>query len=399
MTTDERIENREKGLAAARRLNRWLPACAAVCLGLIFAWVFFAQPGPLGTAQASGPANPYEAENTKLQADFNLLKRENERLRKELDEAKKDKAAAPTDAQGPPTPQPATAQAQAVDVTAKVIRANSFILKDENDKVRAVLSMEAGGRRLGLFNATGKELAFLEVTEKTGPVLTFMDAAGRQVWSTANATPSPAPAKRPKPTLADVAGAVPAHVKQRPENLWTPAELGQHVLEAQEATELDTLQRKEKESWNACVNILLSLQDPVARNDAYQKYIKDVSSLRSPNATVNRKFQHYLSEVMPERQAYFNAVNRNATPPPPPPPPPASTPTAPATPRQVAPPVEVAPPAPRSRLCPMCNGSGKGLICPHCNDTGKDGPFNCPFCNGRGSEPCKRCNGKGTVSD
>ena len=193
MTTDERIEDLEKGLASARRLGRWLPTCAAVCLGLIFTWVFFAQPGPLGTAQAEGPANPYEAENTKLLAEFNLLKRENERLRKELDEAKKDKtAAAPTDAQGQPASQPANAQAQAVDETAKVIRANSFILKDENDKVRAVLSMEAGGRRLGLFNAAGKKLAFLEVTEKTGPVLTFIDAAGRQVWSTANATPSPA---------------------------------------------------------------------------------------------------------------------------------------------------------------------------------------------------------------
>ena len=146
MTTEERLENLERELARAKRRNRRLLMCAAVCLGLIFTWGFFAQPGRLGKAQASGPANPYEAENTKLQAEFNLLKREKERLLKELDEAKKDKsAAAPTDAQGPSAPQPATAQVQAVDVTAKVIRANSFILKDENDKVRAVLDVIKGG--------------------------------------------------------------------------------------------------------------------------------------------------------------------------------------------------------------------------------------------------------------
>ena len=123
MTTDERIEDLERGLASARRLNRRLPTSAAVCLGLIFTWVFFAQPGPLGTAQASGPANPYEAENTKLQADFNLLKRENERLRKELDEAKKDKSpAAPTDAQGPSTPQPVATQPPSPDEPPATVR-------------------------------------------------------------------------------------------------------------------------------------------------------------------------------------------------------------------------------------------------------------------------------------
>ena len=199
MTTDKRIENLERVLPSGKRRNCWVVIFAAVCLGLIFTWVFFAQPGPLGTAQAAGPANPYEAENTKLQAEANLLKRENERLRKELDEAKKDKsAAAPTDTRGPSTPQPASAQAGAVDATAKVVLANSFILKDENDKVRAVLNMETGGRRLGLFNAAGKELAFLELTEKTGPVLTFVDAAGRQVWSSTDPTASAASSVSPK---------------------------------------------------------------------------------------------------------------------------------------------------------------------------------------------------------
>jgi hypothetical protein len=123
MTTDERLENLEKGLASARRLNRRLPTSAAVCLGLIFTWGFFAQPSQLGTAQAEGPANPYEAEVTRLQAEVNLLKRENERLRKELDEAKKDKSATPpTDAQGPSAPEPAATQPPGPDEPPTAVR-------------------------------------------------------------------------------------------------------------------------------------------------------------------------------------------------------------------------------------------------------------------------------------
>jgi len=123
MTTEERLENLERELARAKRRNRWLLICAAVCLGLIFAWVLFAQPGLLGTAQASDPANPYEAEIARLQAEVNLLKRENDRLQKELDEAKKDKsAAAPTDAQEPSAPQPATAQPPDPDEPPTAIR-------------------------------------------------------------------------------------------------------------------------------------------------------------------------------------------------------------------------------------------------------------------------------------
>ena len=130
MTTEERLENLERELARAKRRNRRLLICAAVCLGTIFAWVFFAQPGLLGTAQASDPANPNEDEITKLQteitrlqAEVNLLKRENERLRKELDEAKKDKSAsAPTDAQGPSVPQPAATQTPGPDEPPTAVR-------------------------------------------------------------------------------------------------------------------------------------------------------------------------------------------------------------------------------------------------------------------------------------
>lgn len=50
MTTDERIENLEKGLASARRLNRWLLAAAGLALGV---WILA---GTLGPTTAVAPA-------------------------------------------------------------------------------------------------------------------------------------------------------------------------------------------------------------------------------------------------------------------------------------------------------------------------------------------------------
>ena len=41
MTIDERIENLEKGLASARRFNRWLLAAVGLALG---AWILAAAP-------------------------------------------------------------------------------------------------------------------------------------------------------------------------------------------------------------------------------------------------------------------------------------------------------------------------------------------------------------------
>jgi hypothetical protein len=56
MTTDERIENLEKGLASARRFNRWLLAAVGVALG---AWLLAGTLGPrTAGAQAAGAAAP-----------------------------------------------------------------------------------------------------------------------------------------------------------------------------------------------------------------------------------------------------------------------------------------------------------------------------------------------------
>ena len=55
MTTEERMDHLERELARAKRRNHRLMIGFAVCLGMIFAWVFFTQPSRLGTAQAEGP--------------------------------------------------------------------------------------------------------------------------------------------------------------------------------------------------------------------------------------------------------------------------------------------------------------------------------------------------------
>ena len=53
MTTDERIENLEKGLASARRFNRWLLAAVGLALGV---WILAGTFGPTMAAAPTGAA-------------------------------------------------------------------------------------------------------------------------------------------------------------------------------------------------------------------------------------------------------------------------------------------------------------------------------------------------------
>ena len=50
MTTDQRIENLEKGLASARSLNRWLLAAVGLALGV---WILAGTFGPTMAAPLS----------------------------------------------------------------------------------------------------------------------------------------------------------------------------------------------------------------------------------------------------------------------------------------------------------------------------------------------------------
>ena len=115
MTTDERIENLEKGLVSARRLNRWLLAAVGVALGV---WILV---GTFGPATAGAPAG---------------------------------------------------------GGAVKEIRANRFVLEDKNGNQRAILDVDADGPGLSLFDAAGKTRAGLSVTAG-GPSLGLLDAAGK----------------------------------------------------------------------------------------------------------------------------------------------------------------------------------------------------------------------------
>ncbi|MFA5107880.1 MAG: hypothetical protein WC497_06215 [Patescibacteria group bacterium] len=61
----------------------------------------------------------------------------------------------------------------------RIIRANSFILEDENGKTRASLSMgkDRGGPGLAMYDENGKTRAVLDVS-KNGPALNMQDENG-----------------------------------------------------------------------------------------------------------------------------------------------------------------------------------------------------------------------------
>ena len=84
MTTDERIENLEKGLASARRFNRWLLAAVGLALGI---WILAGTVGPRtveGQAEPKAVAETRRRLNAEIDLDFektsldNVLKYINE---------------------------------------------------------------------------------------------------------------------------------------------------------------------------------------------------------------------------------------------------------------------------------------------------------------------------------
>jgi hypothetical protein len=115
MTTDQRIENLEKGLASARRFNRWLLAAVGLALGV---WILAGTFGPIMAAAPGGGG------------------------------------------------------------AVKEIRANRFVVEDENGRVRAVLAVHKetkvvdgmppipeGRTSLDLFDEKGKARVSLTLSE------------------------------------------------------------------------------------------------------------------------------------------------------------------------------------------------------------------------------------------
>ena len=113
MTTEERLEKLERELARANRHNRWLLAGVVLAIvGLSLAWTW--------------------------------------------------------------TKTTAIAQAQGLGTTTKVIRANEFILEDENHKPRASLGATKDGAKLSLYDKNGKGGVMLGAT-KDGANLSLYD--------------------------------------------------------------------------------------------------------------------------------------------------------------------------------------------------------------------------------
>jgi hypothetical protein len=125
MTTDERFENLEKGLASARRLNRWLLAAVGLALGV---WILAGTFGPTMAAAPGGVG--------------------------------------------------AIAETYAPNWFVKEVRANRFVLEDENGQVRAALSVSKDGPWLSMFDENGKTRAELRVS-KVGPGLSLLDEKGK----------------------------------------------------------------------------------------------------------------------------------------------------------------------------------------------------------------------------
>jgi hypothetical protein len=115
MTTDQRIENLEKGLASARRFSRWLLAAVGLALGV---WILAGTFGPTMAAAPGGAG------------------------------------------------------------TVKEIRANRFVIEDENGKTRAVLTTTKDGPMLALFDTNGKLRARLTASNDE-PKLVMFDENGK----------------------------------------------------------------------------------------------------------------------------------------------------------------------------------------------------------------------------
>ncbi len=74
------------------------------------------------------------------------------------------------------------ASTQPARAALKVVRANEFILEDENGKNRAQLGVDKNGSVLSLYGENGKKRAELGVV-KAGAGLVLADEKGKVLWS------------------------------------------------------------------------------------------------------------------------------------------------------------------------------------------------------------------------
>ena len=148
MTTDERIENLEKGLASARRLNRWLLAAVGLALGV---WILAGTFGPTMAAAPGAAAAVKE-----VRANRFLVEDENGKVRASLDAS---------------------------------MNAPGLTLFDENGKPSASLDGSKISRGLALFDENGKVRASLDAS-RNALGLTLFDEKGKVTWGTPESAPA-----------------------------------------------------------------------------------------------------------------------------------------------------------------------------------------------------------------
>jgi len=181
MTTDERIEELERGLASARRFNRWLLAAVGVALGLS---VLAGALGPTTAgAQAGGVGAPADvaadAARERAGMDTGTVTPEGKyigpRVRTPEERAAAGEYVHPEVLHRYRLEQ---AKKQAELATVNEVRARRFVLVDEAGKTRAALQMVPTGAGLDLYDAAGKRRAALSA-DKLGARLALLDENGR----------------------------------------------------------------------------------------------------------------------------------------------------------------------------------------------------------------------------
>jgi hypothetical protein len=183
MTTEERIENLEKGLASARRLNRWLLAAVGLALGV---WILA---GTFGPATAAAPAGG--AAVREVRANRFVVEDENGKARAVLAVHKE----SPVIDGMPSIPQGSTSldlfdEKGKVRISMTVTergtglfgglfgRSTGLHLLDENGKPRVELGALRDDPGMYLYDETGRTRASL-LTTKDGPRLTLSDEKGK----------------------------------------------------------------------------------------------------------------------------------------------------------------------------------------------------------------------------
>jgi len=161
MTTDERIENLEKGLASARRFNRWLLAAVGLALGV---WILA---GTFGPTMAAAPASGGAAKE--VRANRFVVEDANGKVRAELNVSKDGSVLGLRDENGKPR--------IVLGVVAGLKDEPMLCLSDENGKPRAALSVTKDGPVLSLFDSENeKPLVTLQGTKVVA--LTLRDENG-----------------------------------------------------------------------------------------------------------------------------------------------------------------------------------------------------------------------------